>query len=148
TEPPFPGLRTRTERLLFSGLICVAEERPIAFCSVSALCVDDCTPPEPVEDWLAVCVGVAVFVAAAVEAASFDCDTEPSLPGLSTRTEMFWFEGSIWVALDAARAPCSVDDDCVADCTGLEANAEPAITAKTATVAASAMIHRFMESLS
>ena len=34
-------------------------------------------------------VGVAVFVASAVEVASFDWSTEPSLPGLRTRTEMF-----------------------------------------------------------
>jgi hypothetical protein len=71
TEPPFPGLRTRTERFEFSGLTWVAEERPIAFCVVSALCVDDCTP-EPLPVWELPCVVAAVFDASAVEDASFD----------------------------------------------------------------------------
>src|SRR5919198_1163867 len=199
TEPPLPGLRTRTERFEFSGLTWVAEDRPIAFCVVSAFCVEDCTPepppvcvlpwvvvavfvalagrgalfrsapPPPGADdcvapcvvgaafvdvpvdeasfdcvepagagaavgaavagaagsvpaaacnappricptspdsrplttqpqpdawvWLAFCVVDAVFVAVAFEEASFDCETAPSSPGLSTRTEMFWFDG-------------------------------------------------------
>jgi hypothetical protein len=45
-----------------------------------------------------------VFVAFAEDAAVFVCVTAPSLPGLSTRTEMFWFEGSSCVALDRAPA--------------------------------------------
>jgi hypothetical protein len=47
----------------------------------------------------------AVFAAFADEAALFVCVTDPSLPGLSTRTEMLSFEGSTWTASDAAIAP-------------------------------------------
>ena len=97
--------------------------------------------------WVAFCVVVPVFAAVADDSASFDCETAPSLPGLSTRTEMFWFVGSTWVALDAASAAWSVDDDCVADCTGLAANAEPVPTASAVTVAASVVINRFIEEL-
>jgi hypothetical protein len=65
--------------------------------------------------WFAVCVVDAVFAALADEAALFDCETAPSWPGLSTRTEMFWFDGCTWVALDAPSAAWLVDDDWVAD---------------------------------
>ena len=41
----------------------------------------------------AFCVVDAVFAAFADDSASLDCETAPSLPGLSTRTEMFWFDG-------------------------------------------------------
>src|SRR5581483_10002254 len=91
-----------------------------------ALCV--CVP---------VCVVAAVFEAFAVEVAVFDCETAPSLPGLKIRTETFSFDGAIWVALEPARAVWSVVDDCVVDCTGPAANAEPAVAAAAATVAAS-----------
>jgi hypothetical protein len=98
--------------------------------------------------WVAFCVVVPVFAAVADDDASFDCETEPSLPGLSTRTEMFWFVGSTWVALDAATAAWSVDDDCVADCTGVAASAVPVLAAKAANVAASVVINRrFIEEL-
>ena len=100
--------------------------------------------------WVAFCVVVPVFAAVADDSASFDCETAPSLPGLSTRTEMFWFVGSTWVALDAATAAWSVVDDCVADCTGtgVPAIAVPALAAKAANVAASVVIHRrFIEEL-
>ncbi len=74
-----------------------------------------------------------------------DWVTLPSLPGLNTRTETFWFDGSTCVALEAAIAPWSVPDDCVADCTGdPEANAEPALTARAASEAASVVASRFM----
>jgi uncharacterized protein (DUF1501 family) len=76
----------------------------------------DVTQPQPSDiAWVAFCVVDAVFAAVADDEASLDCETAPSLPGLSTRTEMFWFDGSTWVALDAASAAWSVDDDCVAD---------------------------------
>jgi hypothetical protein len=87
----------------------------------------------------------AVFAAVAVEVALLDWVTFPSLPGLNTRTEMFWFDGSTCVALEAAIAPWSVPDDCVADCTGdPAANAEPALTARAASEAASVVASRFM----
>jgi hypothetical protein len=61
---------------------------------------------------------------------------------------MFWFVGSTWVALDAAMAAWSVDDDCVADSTGVAAIAVPALAAKAANVAASVVIHlRLIEEL-
>ena len=103
--------------------------------------------PQASSAWLAFCVVAAVFAAVADDSASFACETAPSLPGLSTRTEMFWFVGSTWVALDPASAAWSVDDDCVADCTGLAANAEPVPTASAVTVAASVVINRFIEEL-
>ena len=43
--------------------------------------------------WVAFCVVDAVLAALADDEASLDCETAPSLPGLSTRTEMFWFDG-------------------------------------------------------
>ena len=41
------------------------------------------------------CVVDALLLAFAVDEAVFDCDTAPSLPGLSTRTEMFSFDHDI-----------------------------------------------------
>src|SRR5919198_911861 len=126
TEPPLPGLRTRTERFEFSGLTWVAEDRPIAFCVVSAFCVDDCTPEPPpvcVLPW----VVVAVFVALAVEVALFDCDTAPSFPGLRTRTEMFELLGCTWVADEAAAAVWSVDACCCDDWTPPPAGADDCV---------------------
>jgi len=57
----------------------------------------------PVELWLP---------AAADDVALFDWVTEPSLPGLSTRIEMFLLLGSTCVALEAAAACCDVPADC------------------------------------
>jgi hypothetical protein len=54
------------------------------------------------------------------------------------------FVGCTWVALDAAIAPWSVVDDCVADCTGFPANAAPAVAAKTASTAPSVISMRFI----
>jgi hypothetical protein len=106
------------------------------------------THPQPdASAWLVLCVVAAVFDASAVDEASLDCETAPSLPGLSTRTETFWFDGCTWVALDAASAAWSVDEDCVPDCTGPAANAEPALTARTASVAASVLSNRFINEL-
>jgi hypothetical protein len=105
------------------------------------------TQPQPgLWLWLAVCVVGAVLPALAEEAALFVCVTEPSSPGLSTRTEMSWFEGSTWVAFDAASAAWSVSADWVEDWTGLPANAVPALTAAAASEAASVAITRFIES--
>jgi hypothetical protein len=47
---------------------------------------------------------VALFAAVAVESALFDWVTLPSEPGLSTRTEMFEFEGLTCLADEAACA--------------------------------------------
>jgi hypothetical protein len=99
--------------------------------------------PQPPAVWLELCVVVAVFVASAEDVAVFDCDTVPSLPGLSTRTEMFWFDGWICVALEAAAAVWSVDDDWVDDWTG-SASALPHVTASTASATTSVVINRLM----
>src|SRR5262249_17784084 len=45
--------------------------------------------PEPDWLWSACCVVVFVFFESAVDEASFDCVTEPLLPGLHTRTGSF-----------------------------------------------------------
>src|SRR5262249_1770241 len=58
--------------------------------------------PQPPCFWVELCVVDALFDALADELAVFDCDTEPSSPGPSTRTEMLSFEGCTCVALEAA----------------------------------------------
>jgi hypothetical protein len=59
----------------------------------------------------------ASFVEVADEAAEFDCDTAPSFPGLSTRTETFLLLGSICFADESPIAAWSVDADWSADWT-------------------------------
>src|SRR5262249_19421598 len=59
----------------------------------------------------------AEFSALAVEVALLLCETEPLLPGLSTRTPRFELLGAICVAPERARAPCEVPAPCVDDCT-------------------------------
>jgi hypothetical protein len=51
--------------------------------------------------WLcpADCVVAFVLLAAEFAAALFCCDTAPSFPGLSTRTEMFLLLAPLWVAV-------------------------------------------------
>ena len=46
------------------------------------------------------------FPAAAPAAAALVCSTSPSSPGLWIRTEMFSFDGLIWVAPALAVASC------------------------------------------
>jgi hypothetical protein len=58
--------------------------------------------------WSASCVVEFEFVELASDVAVFDCVTGPSLPGLSTRTEMFVLLGSICVAPDAEVACCAL----------------------------------------
>jgi hypothetical protein len=93
TEPPFPGLRTRTEMFELLGAICFAEDRARlpASCRRSA----STTGRRPSRPGLELpCVVVAEFEASADEEAVFDCETGPSLPSLRTRTEMFELLGS------------------------------------------------------
>src|SRR6266508_1310319 len=114
--------------------------------STSSSLPDLTTQPQPRGSvWVRFWVVDAVFAASADDEASFDCETEPSLPGLSTRTEMFSFEGWTWVALDAAIAPWVVSEDCVPDCTGPPANAVVALAARAATVTTSIVNSRFIE---
>jgi hypothetical protein len=88
----------------------------------------------------------ASFDAFAEDEASFDWVTAPSSPGLSTRTEMFWFEGFTWVALDPAIAAWLVSADCVAAWTGTEssANAVVELAARTARATMSATKNRLI----
>jgi len=62
----------------------------------------------PACDWLAFWVVPALLPDVADDVALFDWLTLPSEPGLSTRTGDAVFDGSIWVAPDAASEPCSV----------------------------------------
>src|SRR5207342_1361866 len=92
TSPSSPGLRTRTEMLLFDGFFCTVPERAAALCSLSADWPISWVPPPPAWFWLADCAVPFRLPAAAFEDATFDCETEPLLPGLRTRTEMFSFD--------------------------------------------------------
>jgi hypothetical protein len=89
---------------------------------------------------------VASFVAFAEDVASFDWFTDPSSPGLSTRTETFWFDGCTWVALDEASAACPVSAVWPANWTGLSANAVVELAARTARATTSATRNRLMRS--
>ena len=54
--------------------------------------------------WPAVCAVPFTFAAVAFDVASFDCEVEPSLPGLSTRTGVFVFDGFSWTVAESAVA--------------------------------------------
>jgi hypothetical protein len=53
----------------------------------------------------------AVFEADASDDTSFDCVSDPSLPGLAIRIGSLRFDAPIWVAEDAAAAPWSTELD-------------------------------------
>jgi hypothetical protein len=55
-----------------------------------------------------------VFVAVAPDSTEFDCLTEPSLPGLRTRTGVFTFFAPVCVAVETAPAACRLPADCFA----------------------------------
>src|SRR5581483_913787 len=61
----------------------------------------------PFEPGLSTRTWVLSFVALASDDAELVCETDPSSPGLSTRTETFVLLGWICVAPDAAPAACS-----------------------------------------
>jgi len=93
TEPPSPGLSTRTETAVFDGSICVADESAAAPWSVdadwSAVWIGVAELSQPHDDPAWVCepvwLVVDVLPASARDVSVLDCVTEPSLPGLSTR---------------------------------------------------------------
>ena len=88
---------------------CVATDRAPADCVLPASWPIACVPPEP--PCPAFWPVRFEFPAAADEPTLFDCSTEPSLPGLSTRTEMFVFFAPLCSAFDAAAASCSLSAD-------------------------------------
>jgi hypothetical protein len=112
TEPSLPGLRTRIGTFVLLGASCAAAESATASWSVPADCCDDWTPPPPAAAWSAFCVVELRLPAPADEAALFDCETAPSLPGLSTRIAMLVLLGATCVALEPATACCEVVADC------------------------------------
>ena len=97
TEPLSPGLSTRTGMFVLLAPACVASERAFAAWSFEADCPIACVPPsqphEPLWVWSADWPVRFAFAAVAFESTVLDCETSPLSPGLSTRTEMFWFPG-------------------------------------------------------
>jgi hypothetical protein len=126
-EPPSPSLQTRTGSLVFEAPSCAVPEAAPAACRVELVWPMAwtrglaCSQPHdvPRASCIAVCETGARFAAVADDEASLDCRTDPSLPGLSTRTEMFELLGSTWTACDFAPASCWVPADWVADWTPL-----------------------------
>ena len=120
TEPFEPGLSTRTGRFAFFAPIWTASEAAPANCRLPASCfatwmsVGLLQPQEPLPApcfWSDHCLVVSVFDAVAVDESEFDWLTEPSLPPLSTRTELSTFSGSICLAEDAAPASWAFSAD-------------------------------------
>src|SRR6185369_5345506 len=105
TEPPPPGLfLSLTGVFEFDGYHCSDVALLSAFCQVSAhwptawtpapappawlLFLGSRQPQPPPWDWSTPWIVFAAFTAAASAAELFDCDTLPSLPGLSMRTRV------------------------------------------------------------
>src|SRR5205823_3286400 len=117
--PQLP-IRTGSSSLLAASWTALEAASPA--CSVSLFWLDACTPPvlHPQDGpwfWVAVCVVSALLPAKAEESALLLCVTEPSLPGLSTRTDSFELLGAICFASDSAAAFWSVSADWVDACT-------------------------------
>jgi hypothetical protein len=115
------GRGRRVGSLLFDGPIWTAPESAPASCPFADSWPSAWIPiPEP-PDWLCHASWWVEFElsAVAVESAVFDWETEPSSPGLHTRTGVLelppaWQPHSerpkSWSAADAAKAPCSFTD--------------------------------------
>src|SRR3982751_6662850 len=124
TLPLSPQLPMRIGLLLLDGASCTALEAARLPWSVWADWSLDWTPlPLPLQPhsdepwfWLAFCVVVAVLPDVADEAALLVWLTLPSLPGLSTRTEMLLLLGAICFAAESAAeswpVPACWTDDC------------------------------------
>ena len=122
TGPSFPSLSTRIGTFVFDAPVWVADDSAAASCASAAVWLAVCTPVEPdgqhapvlpaacdcAADWL----DELAFDADALEPTLFVCETGPSLPGLSTRMEMFVLLGLVCAAPDAAPAACALDADC------------------------------------
>jgi hypothetical protein len=90
------------------------------------------------------------FDAVASESTLFDCETEPSFPGLRTRIETFVLLGLVCAAPAAAPATCPLEADWFTvwlptDGTAAVARPTPVVSERTA--AMSAICHRFMRFL-
>src|SRR5262245_22888655 len=124
TEPPSPGLKTRTVTFEFDGFSCFVAAKAPASWSESADWPMACVPPSPphLQESPPSCVCPAVcFVAfrlpaSAFDDAAFDCETSPSLPGLRTRTLTFSFDGFVCSVAASAAASCSESADCPMTC--------------------------------
>ena len=110
TEPSSPLLLTRTEVLLLLGFSCFASAEASALWSFSAAWPAICEPSEPLPPcfWSTSWSALFSFAEAASAAEVLLCFTSPLSPGLSTRTEMFWFEGFSWVDSACEEASCSL----------------------------------------
>src|SRR6478736_4302882 len=94
TEPPLPGLSTRTGEASFDAPSCAAADAARAPCAVDASCdAIWIALPEPA-DCDPCCDVTAPFSAAALEPAVFSCRVEPPFPPLPTRTGDASFDGS------------------------------------------------------
>jgi hypothetical protein len=157
TEPPPPGLSTRTGAFVFDAPVCVAAERAAAACSLPADCVAVCTPVDPAPQHAGevplACACEALwsdefaFDAFALLSTLFDCETEPSFPGLRTRIPTLVLLGWFCTAPDAAPAAWVLVADWSATCTpvdGVFAAATPVMEDRANTHTVSAIIDRFI----
>jgi hypothetical protein len=105
TEPSLPGLKTRTAMFSFSAPSCPASAPEFACWAFwfdwPAAWTPVAPAPAPVWFWPAAWVAAFWFCAWDVAEVVFCCDTDSSLPGLSTRTEMFRLLGRPWAAMAA-----------------------------------------------
>ena len=98
-EPPEPPPTTAVGALPFEAANWPAAESAPAACPLSAACVaawigaDAHPQPTPESACVEFCVAVFAFVAEAVDCAELVWLTDPSLPGLSTRTDVLSFDG-------------------------------------------------------
>src|SRR3954466_5705036 len=93
TEPPLPGLATRTGDASFDAPCCAAADAARAPCAVDASCdAIWIALPEPAA-CDPCCEVAAPFSAAALEPTVLSCRTEPSFPPLPTRTGDASFDG-------------------------------------------------------
>src|SRR5215207_2001768 len=105
TEPFEPGLPIRTDVLSLVGWICLAFASASADWSLYACCPATWVPPPPppcdcVADWSV----LLALPASAPASARLVCSTDPSLPGLSIRTDVLLFDGWICFAFASASA--------------------------------------------
>src|SRR4029079_9266636 len=102
TEPLPPGLRTRIGAFSLDAPNWNAAAPASASCRLHApwpaTCRYEPPWPPPVCDWSIDASVLLAFSAAATAVVLFDCETSPSLPGLSTRIDSLLFDGFSWTA--------------------------------------------------
>src|SRR5919106_2733620 len=145
TEPPSPSLRTRTGTFSFDAPSWAVSPTAIASCSFSACWPITCSP-EPSCVWPAVCSVAFRFPAVAFEVASLVCETSPSSPSLSTRTDVLLFVGCSCAVPAAAPASWSLPASWPASWTtgGLAVAVPTPVTSRRRTPTASARQRRFI----